>query len=139
MTATPGADPAVAERLRRRYPAPRVPRRLLVLLIGLCASVGLAWLVWAGYVYSNPTATSRVSGYAVRSDQRIDVILTVDRPDPSVRVTCRVVAQASDFQTVGEQAVLVPPGPSSLSTINLTLVTLRRPTTAVAKGCTSEG
>lgn len=139
VTATHPADPAVAERLRTRYPRPRLPRSMLVAATVLVTAVALGWLVWAAYDYATPAVSAQVSGYVVESDQRIRVTLTVDRPDPSVAVTCRVIAQAFDFQTVAEEEVRVPPGPDPLREVKLTMVTLRRASAAVAKGCTSDG
>ena len=56
-----------------------------------------------------PTAAvAEVSGFHVVSDTKIDVTLSVERPDPAVVVTCRLIAQAQDLQLVGEQAVSLP-------------------------------
>ncbi len=126
-----------AERLRLRYPRSRVPRPVAVLLIGALALVGLGWLVWAGYVYATPQVDAQVATYVVRGDRSIAVTLTVERRDPSIAATCRVVAQAVDFQTVGEVEVAVPAGTDKLTSVDVDVVTLRRATTAVAKECTS--
>jgi hypothetical protein len=129
----------VAERLRRRYPRSRVPRPVALALIGGLAAVGLGWLVWAAYVYATPQVDAQVATYAVRDDRSIALTLTVERRDPSIPATCRVIAQASDFETVGELEVAVPAATNRLTNLDLTMVTLRRATTAVAKDCTSGG
>jgi hypothetical protein len=128
-----------AERLRRRYPRSRVPRPVVLILVGLLAATGLGWLIWAGYVYATPQVDAQVASYAVRDDRSIALTLTVERRDPAIPATCRVIAQAIDFETVGELEVAVPPGENRLTNVDLTMVTLRRATTAVAKGCTSGG
>jgi hypothetical protein len=128
-----------AERLRRRYPTSRLPRPIVIVGVGVVAAVGLGWLIWAGLVYATPQVGAQVASYVVKDDRSISVVLTVERRDPSIPATCRVVAQASDFETVGEVEVTVPPGQHTLINIDQTIVTLRRATTAVAKGCTSGG
>jgi hypothetical protein len=127
----------VAERLRRRYPRSRVPRPVAIALIAVAAAVGLGWMVWAGYLYATPQVDAQVATYVVRDDRHVALTLKVERRDPAVPATCRVVAQAQDFETVGEMEVAVPPGTDRLTTLDLTMVTLRRATTAAAKGCTS--
>jgi Domain of unknown function (DUF4307) len=108
-------------------------------LVAMVAAVGMGWLVWAAYVYSTPQVDAQVASYVVEDDRSIAVTLTVERRDPSIPATCRVVAQASDFETVGELEVAVPPSENRLVNRDLSVVTLRRATTAVAKGCTSDG
>jgi Domain of unknown function (DUF4307) len=124
-----------AERLRRRYPKPRVPRPLLVGLIGAAVVVGLTWLVWTALRYAQPTAAAQVQAFQITSDTSVAVTISVQRPDPSVPVTCRVLAQAADFQPVGEQQVSVAPSTRQLVDVSLVLTTLRRATAVVIKGC----
>ena len=126
----------VAERLRRRYPGPRLPRPVLIVAIGLAAAVALGWLIWAALFHSRPAVAAQVSAYSVVSDTAIDVTLTVDRRNPAHPVTCLVVAEAADFSSVGEQQVAVGPSSARVVDLKLTLVTLRRATTATAKRCT---
>jgi len=127
----------VAERLRRRYPRSRVPRPVAIALVVVLFGLGLWWLVATALHHARPVATAQVSAYTVRSDTRMAVTMTVDRLDPSVPVTCRLVAQAQDYQIVGERAVQVPSGTVRLLNVDVELVTLRRATSAVVKGCTA--
>jgi hypothetical protein len=53
-----------------------------------------------------------------------------------VPVTCRVLAQAVDFQPVGEQQVPIAASAHQIVNVNLVLTTLRRATAVVIKGCT---
>jgi hypothetical protein len=128
----------VAERLRRRYPRSRVPRPVAFALVAVLFGLALWWLVATALHHARPVAAAQVSAYTVRSDTRIAVTMTVDRLDPSVAVTCRLVAQAQDYQIVGERAVQVPSGTVPLVNVNVELVTLRRATSAVVKGCTAD-
>jgi len=124
-----------AERLRRRYPKPRVPRPLMVALIGVGVVLGLTWLVWTALLHSRPTVAAHVQAFDITSDSSVSVTLAVERRDPAVPVTCRVLAQAVDFQPVGEQEVPVAASSNRVVDVNLVLTTLRRATAVVVKGC----
>jgi Domain of unknown function (DUF4307) len=125
-----------AERLRRRYPKSRMPRPLLVGLISVGVIVALTWLVWTALMHSRPPVAAHVVSYRITSDSSVSVTIAVERPDPSIPATCRVLAQAIDFQPVGEQQVPVAASSRRIVEVNLVLTTLRRATAVVVKGCT---
>ena len=126
----------VAERVRLRYPPPRVPRRVVVAVVAVGAAVGLAWLVWSASFHSTPPVSAQVSAYTVLSDTEIAATLTVDRPDPARPVTCRLLAQAKDFSPVGELLVRVAGTSAQVVNRRVKIVTLRPAVTATVKGCT---
>ena len=135
--ASPTSDAAaVAERLRRRYPPPRVPRAVIIALVAIGVAGAIAWLIWAASSYATPPVSAQVAAYTVTSNTTIDITLTVDRRDPTRAASCRVLAQSSDFQPVAEQQIAIAAGGARLVDTHVTLTTLRRATTAVAKGCT---
>jgi hypothetical protein len=125
----------VAERLRRRYPRPRLPRPVLVALVALLVAVAGWWLVMTAWQRARPPISAEVSAFQVETDTKINVTLTVERPDPSLPVTCRVVAQANDAGIVGEQAVTVPAAAARQMELSVTLITLRRAVSAEVRGC----
>jgi uncharacterized protein DUF4307 len=125
-----------AERLRRRYPKSRMPRPLLLGLIGVGVVIAMTWLVWTALLHSRPAVAAHIQAFRIDSDTSVSVTLTVERRDPSVPATCRVLAQAADFQAVGEQQVPIAASRDRVGDVNLVLTTLRRATTVVAKGCT---
>jgi hypothetical protein len=126
----------VAERLRRRYPPPLLPRPVLIIAVSVLAAFFLGWLIWAGLVHASPAVSANVSSYQVVSDREIIVTVTVQRPDPSIAVVCQVVAQASDFTNVGSVDQLkVGPRPERIVDVRITLKTLRRATSASVKSC----
>jgi hypothetical protein len=125
----------VAERLRRRYPRSRLPRPVLVALVALLVAVAGWWLVTTAWQRARPPVSAEVSTIQVETDTKITVTLTVERPDPSLPVTCRVVAQANDAGIVGEQAVTVPAAAASRMELSVTLITLRRAVSAEVRGC----
>jgi hypothetical protein len=124
-----------AERLRRRYPPPRLPRWVLVGLVALVSAVGMCWLIWAALAHATPAVSAQVSSFEITSDTSISVTMTVQRSDPSLAATCRVIAQSTDFQPVAEQQVAVEPSEVKLADIKLELTTLRRATSASVSGC----
>lgn len=124
-----------AERLRHRYPSSRMPRPVLVSIIGVLTLVALGWLVWAATVYSTPAVAGQVASFTVKSDTLMKVTLTVDRRDPSVPVVCVVRAQAVDFEPVAEKRIEVGPRPERLVDVTFDLTTLRRGTSASLKNC----
>jgi hypothetical protein len=125
-----------AERLRRRYPKPRVPRPLMVGLISVCVVIGLTWLVWTALLHSRPIAAGHIQSFEITSDSSVLVTIAVERRDPSVPVTCRVLAQALDFQPVGERQVPVAAASDRVVEVTAAFTTLRRATAVVVKGCT---
>ncbi len=124
-----------AERLRRRYPKPRMPRPLLVGLIGVGVVLALTWLVWTALLHSRPAVAAQVETFRIDSDTSVSATISVERRDPSVPVTCRVLAQAADFQPVGEEQVSIAASSDRLVDVSLMLTTLRRATAVVVKGC----
>lgn len=126
-----------ALRLQRRYPKARIPRPLMIAIVSVLAAVSLSWLIWTALVHSRPQVVARVSAFTVISDQQIAITMTVDRRNPALPAVCRVVAQATDFQPVAEQQVLVDPADTRLVDVTFTLTTLRRATSPSVKGCTT--
>ena len=125
----------VAERLRRRYPRPRLPRPVFIAVVALLVAVAGWWLVSTAWQRARPPVSAEVSTIQVETDTKITVTLTVERPDPSLPVTCRVVAQANDAGIVGEQAVTVPASSARRLDLSVTLITLRRAVSAEVRGC----
>ncbi len=130
-------DDDPTQRLRRRYPAPRVSRRAKMLLVGIGTLIALSWLVWTALVHARPSVSGQVAGFTVVSDTAMTVTVTVERRDPSVPARCRLLAQSTDFQPVAEQDVEVPASAVKLANIPVQLTTLRRATSASVKSCTS--
>jgi hypothetical protein len=133
--ARPELSVADRERLARRDPKPQVPRPVVIGLVVVIALAALTWLVWSAAVHSRPAVSARVTTFTVVSDSRIDAIVTVDRPDPSVKVVCRVSAQAADFQPVGEVNLPVEAASQRVVNVDISITTLRRATTAVVREC----
>ena len=125
-----------AERLRRRYPKPRMPRPLLVGLIGVGVVLALTWLVWTALLHSRQAVAAQVVSFRIDSDTSVSATISVERRDPSLPATCRVLAQATDYQPVGEQQVPIAASTNRVVEADLMFTTLRRATAVVVKGCT---
>jgi hypothetical protein len=125
-----------AERLRRRYPKPRMPRPLLVSLIVVGVVLALTWLVWTALLHSRPAVNAELVAFRIDSDTSVSATISVERRDPSVPATCRVLAQAADYQPVGEQQVSIASGTDRIVEAKIVFTTLRRATTVVVRGCT---
>jgi Domain of unknown function (DUF4307) len=125
-----------AERLRRRDPKPRMPRPLLVGLITVGVVLALTWLVWTALLHSRPVVAAEVVTLRIDSDTSVSATISVERRDPAMPVTCRVLAQAADFQPIGEQLVPIASSSDHVVNASVTLTTLRRATAVVVRGCT---
>jgi hypothetical protein len=123
------------DRLARRYPAPRVPRPLVIAIVAVVAAGSLTWLIWTALVHAEPVVSAKVAAYTVVSDSRIDATIIIDRPDPSIPVVCRVSAQAEDFQPVGEVNLPVKGTADGVVNTTISITTVRRATTAVIREC----
>ena len=134
MTST--ADDA---RIARRYPTRRAPGRVWIAVAAALAAVGAGWLVWAATIGANPAVSARVSAFDVLSDNAIAVQVTVERPDPSVRVRCLVFAQAVSYERVGELPLELAPGSQRLTEVRVEVKTFRRATTAAVENCRTIG
>jgi hypothetical protein len=112
-----------------------MPRPLLLGLIGIGVVIAMTWLIWTALLHSRPAVAAHIQTFRIDSDTSVSVTLTVERRHPSVPATCRVLAQAADFQPVGEQQVPIAASRDRVVDVNFALTTLRRATTVVAKGC----
>lgn len=124
-----------AERLRLRYPPPRVPRAAKLAFIAVGVAIAMAWLIWAGLSFSRPAVSAKIAAYTVTSNTSISVTITVERRDPSVPVRCRIIAQSTDFQPVAEEQVDIEASEARIVNTTIDLVTLRRATAADVRGC----
>ncbi|HYP45205.1 MAG TPA: DUF4307 domain-containing protein [Propionibacteriaceae bacterium] len=134
--APPEPSSDAAERLRLRYPSPRLPRPVVIMATGLLGVVFLGWLLWSANAHSQPPVSGQVLAYRVLSDQEVAVTVTVQRADPSRAAVCLVIAQAEDFQIVGAlDRLAVPPRTEPVVDLRVTIKTLRRATSASVKSC----
>jgi len=109
---------------------------LLIAIVGIVVVAGLAWLIWAAVIGSNPPVTSRLLGFEVPSETSAKATIQVDRTK-SVEASCRLQAKAADFSIVGELTLTVPADSPRHQTLPATLTTQRSATSVVLIGCTT--
>ena len=88
---------------------------MVLVLVGIGVALALSWLVVTAWQRARPPAVAEIKAFHVVSDTKIEITLSVERPNPSVIATCRLIAQAQDLGLVGEQAVSSAPERSTPS------------------------
>lgn len=133
------SSPSDAERIALRYPPSRVPRWTWLVIVGVIVAVGAPWLIWSGLHGANPAISAKVVTFDVTSDTTVDVLITVQRPDPTVAGVCTLRAQAVGTDTVGQFDVVVEPGTQPLTDFDVTVRTFKPATSASVVGCRTTG
>ncbi|WP_433161456.1 DUF4307 domain-containing protein [Kribbella sp. CA-247076] len=130
------SEPAGAD-LDARYGRSGTSRRPVIIgVVAVIVAVGLAWLVWAALVGSNPPVTSRLIGFEITSPTSAKATVEIDKRE-STEASCRLQAKAADFSIVGELTVTVPADSPRHQTLTPTLTTQRPATSVVLIGCTT--
>jgi hypothetical protein len=136
------AEPVVARgprtpeeqaRIAARYPK---PRRWPLVTLGVVFALLLgSWTLWTAVWHANPPVSAEVLSFAVVSDSEVQVVLHVDRPDPSIAGTCTVITQSENYQQVGELDAQIEPGTDRLTDMTVTIRTISRATSASLQSC----
>ena len=136
------AEPVVARgprtpeeraRIAARYPK---PRRWPLVTLGVVFALLLgSWTLWTALWHANPPVSAEVLSFAVVSDSEVQVVLHVDRPDPSIAGVCTLITQSQDYQQVGELDAQIEPGTDRLTDITVTIRTISRATSASLQSC----
>lgn len=122
-------------RISARYPARR-PVDILVAVVAVAALIAaITMVVLAGLDRANPPVAAMVRQFDVTSPQEIAVTLVVQRTDPAQAATCSLYAQAVSYEYVGELDVTIPPGTEKLTTVDLTVQTLKEATSVSVESC----
>lgn len=106
-------------------------------LVAALAAGFVAWAVWAGFAIATPAVSGRLNTFQIESDSQVHFTLTIERTDPGSKAVCRVIAQADNFERVGEMSVEVPPGTASRVEVEQRMKTFRRATSVSLDGCTT--
>lgn len=108
---------------------------MVVAVVAVLAAVGIAWTVWIALDTATPNVSGRLDTYHVVSDTEASFTLSVERRDPSQTASCRVIAQADNFERVGELSIEIPPGDRELVRLDGELRTFRRAVSVSLDGC----
>lgn len=112
---------------------------LVAVVVSVALAAALALVVVGGLQRANPPVVAMVRQFDVTSPQEIDVTIVVQRTDPGRAATCSLFAQAVSYEYVGELDVAVPPGTETLTTVNLTMKTLKQATSVSVERCVLTG
>ncbi len=125
--------PEERARIAARYPK---PRRWPLVTFGVVFALLLgSWTLWTAVWHANPAVSAEVLSFTVVSDSEVQVVLHVDRPDPSIAGVCTVITQSENYQQVGELDAQIAPGTERLTDITLTIRTISRATSASLQSC----
>ncbi len=129
-------EPTAEDRARI---AARYPKRTLQdALIGIGGAaallVAVVLVAVSGLMHSNPPVAAGVRAFDASVEQTT-VDITVQRSDPSQKVTCFLYAQAANHERVGEMDVEVGPGTEKLTLIHVTVKTVREATSVTLENC----
>ncbi len=125
--------PEERARIAARYPK---PRRWPLVTFGVVFALLLgSWTLWTAVWHANPAVSAEVLSFTVVSDSEVQVVLHVDRPDPSTAGVCTVITQSENYQQVGELDAQIEPGTERLTDITLTIRTISRATSASLQSC----
>jgi hypothetical protein len=101
---------------------------LIILLIGI------PWLIWSAWNYSNPPYKATVISYETLSDEKITITFTLTRRDETQPFLCTLLAEDFDRNVVGEIEYLVKAGPNKTK-LTAEIPTRLRPVAASILSC----
>ena len=124
--------------------AARYPKRSAVdYLIGGGAALAvlgvIVLVIVTGITRANPPVAAMVRDFDVISPTKVVAALVIQRRDPSTLVECNIYAQATSYEKVAEQLVKVPAGTEVLTTVDVTLTTVKEATSLSIEGCRAGG
>jgi hypothetical protein len=121
--------------LSARYgTAPAWRRPVTLAAVAVVAAAFLAWLAWVVVHESTPEVQSGDAQYRVVSDKQVEAWVTVRIADGARDVTCRLQAQGSGHEVVGEHTFTPVEGRNTV-----VFRTMRRANAVESLGCTAEG
>ncbi len=135
MSAAPGSTPA-GDRLADRYGGPVSPgRRRTRLAVGAVAAlVALGWVVWAGLGQAGADVRTNDVGFAIVSDQQVDVTYDVGK-DPGRTAVCTLQALDRGKGTVGVAEVETGPTRERVTRVTAPVRTSALAVTGIVRAC----
>ena len=125
--------PETQELMAQRYGIKRqsswkIPAALLLIL-------GLPWLMWSAWHHANPEIRVTLISFQNEKSDSIEITYKVDRRNPSLPLTCTLVARDIDKNVVGEIEDKVPASTSSGVTISRVIPARIAPVNAAVLEC----
>lgn len=112
---------------------PRRPARvrLVAVVAGVIAAIGLGWVAWG---MLQPSAEGEVGLSTTIDETRVELTLEVTRPVGTTAV-CTIEAVNSGFGQVGIVDIVVEPSETRVSLVHVTMATSERATIAMVRSC----
>lgn len=127
--AAPGPDLS-----RQRYGRSTGRQPAVIVVAGVAAALGVAWVVWAAQHWATPQAASRLISYSDITERSVTVQLQVDR-EAGLPVTCEVQARGAGQVVVGRATIEIPAGEDTRVFLSEVIPTSERPENAELLGC----
>ena len=126
-------------RIQARYPKAGLTDYLLGGAAAIAVLVAIVLVTLTGVRNSNPPVVAMIRGFDVPSASEITAELIVQRRNPADAVECRLFAQAQSYETVAEKIIEVPPGTDKLTSVDVSLNTVKEATAIRIEGCRVAG
>jgi hypothetical protein len=104
-------------------------------IAALLLLTALPWLIWSAWHHSNPEIRVTLISFQNEQDNSIDITYLIQRRDPSLALTCTLIARDFDKNVVGEIEVAIPTSSQSSLTRNDKIPTRLRAVNASVLNC----
>jgi hypothetical protein len=104
-------------------------------IAALLLLTALPWLIWSAWHHSNPQIRVTLISFQNEQDNSIDITYLIQRRDPSLALTCTLIARDFDKNVVGEIEVAIPTSSQSSLTRNDKIPTRLRAVNASVLNC----
>lgn len=126
-------------RIQARYPQRSPIDYFLGIGAGLALAGAVAVILLTGLQQANPPVAAMVRGFEIVSPTQLDVELVVQRRNPADTVECELYAQAESYEKVAESTVEIGPGTETLTSVDVTLRTVKEATAVSIEACSVVG
>jgi hypothetical protein len=104
-------------------------------IAALLLLTALPWLIWSAWHHSNPQIRVTLISFQNEQDNSIDITYLIQRRDPSLALTCTLIARDFDKNVVGEIEVAIPTSSQSSLTRNDKIPTRLKAVNASVLNC----
>lgn len=111
------------------------PRKVWKIAAFLFAVIGLPWLFWSAWHFSNPEIRVTLISFQNETNDSIEITYLVQRREPSIPLTCTLLARDFDKNVVGEIEDRIAASSSSSVTITTTIPARITPVNAAVLEC----
>ena len=95
----------------------------------------IPWLVWSAWHHSNPEIRTTLVSFQNQKQDSIDITFLIERRNPSLALTCTLVARDIDKNVVGEIEDQIPPAQTRQITRTTSIPTRIAPVNAAFLDC----